>query len=403
MSIRHQPLRYLGLAAVAGILVLLLAACQAAPTPTATQPPAPTTMPQPAPPAPAATTANAASTPTPKQDLGTVQNPLTSAPPPGLQVVVQNLETVWEIAFAPDGRMFFTERAGRIQMWDGSRLQLLITLPVEQVSESGLMGLALDPAFPAQPFVYTCYTYRSPTQAMLNRVERLRLEGASLTRDRILLDNMKGAMIHDGCRVRFAPDGKLLVTMGETGQAPLAQDLGALNGKVFRINSDGTVPADNPFAPTPAFTLGHRNPQGLDFRPGTGQAYISEHGPDTDDEINRLIAGRNYGWPTVRGKAGAPQFEPALWTWTPTIAPAGIAFTSDTTLFMATLKEQRLHRLTLSADGLIIADDNTALIGRGRLRALAKGADGCLYVGTSNRDGRGTPQPGDDKILRLCQ
>ncbi len=315
------------------------------------------------------------------------------------EVILTGLQTVWELAWGADGRLYLTERPGRIRAWDGERLVTLATLPVLERGESGLMGMALDPAFPRTPYVYVCYTYND--KGPWNRVERLRLENNRLVRDQILLDGMRGASIHDGCRLGFAPDGTLLVTMGDAANASLSQQRDSLNGKVLRIHRDGTVPDDNPFPGSPVYTYGHRNPQGLAVRPGTGEVYISEHGQETDDEINRLVAGRNYGWPLVRGTRQVQGYTPALWSWTPTIAPAGIAFTDRNTLYMATLKESRVHRLTLDEEGRVIRDE-VVLSGYGRLRALTLGPDGCLYVGTSNRDGRGDVRPGDDKVLRVC-
>ncbi|MBE3599398.1 MAG: PQQ-dependent sugar dehydrogenase [Limnochordaceae bacterium] len=313
--------------------------------------------------------------------------------------VMSGLDTVWDLVWGPDRRLYLTERPGRIRVWDGKAVQTLARLPVWEQGEAGLMGLALDPGFPRIPYVYVCYTRRDGEIA--NRVERLRLEGDRLVSDRVLLDGMAAASIHDGCRLRFDRTGELLVTMGDAAVPGRAQDPSSLNGKVLRIRADGAVPSDNPFPGSPVFTLGHRNPQGLALRPGTGEIYLSEHGPDTDDEINRLVPGANYGWPEIRGTREAPGFEPALWAWTPTIAPAAIAFSDSRTLFLATLKEGRLHRLQLDADGRIVSD-RVVLEGYGRLRALAVGPDGCLYVGTSNRDGRGSPGPDDDRVLKVC-
>lgn len=316
--------------------------------------------------------------------------------------VASGLDTVWELVWAADGKLYLTERPGRVGVWDGRAVRTIATLPVAEAGEAGLMGLALAPSFPAEPYAYVCYTHRAG-DFLANRVQRLRLEGGRFVEDKVLLDGMAGAPIHDGCRLLFDATGSLLVTMGDAGVPSFAQDPESLNGKVLRIRPDGTVPADNPFPGSPVFTLGHRNPQGLALRPGSGSGavYASEHGPQTDDEINRLVPGRNYGWPGVRGTSSTAGIEPALRAWTPTIAPAGIAFTDAATLYLATLKEQGLHRLVLDSAGRVMKDE-VVLEGYGRLRALAMGPDGCLYVGTSNRDGRGVPRPEDDRILRVC-
>lgn len=320
---------------------------------------------------------------------------------PNVETVVTGLDTVWELAWGEEGRLYLAERAGRVSVWDGEKLQVLGSLPVVESGESGLMGMALDPDFPQSPSLYVCYTH-DENGPLENRVERLRLDDDQLVRDGILLDGMDGASIHDGCRLGFGPAGALFVTMGDAGNAAAAQDRESLNGKVLRVHPDGSIPEDNPFPGSPVFTLGHRNPQGLDIRPGTDDVYISEHGPDTDDEINRLIPGGNYGWPEVLGTEEVSGFEPALWSWTPTIAPADIAFLDAATLYLNTLKASELHRLTLDREGRIVADE-VVLEGFGRLRSMAMGPDGrCLYIGTSNRDGRGRPRGDDDRVLQFC-
>lgn len=328
--------------------------------------------------------------------------------PLSVEVVITGLDTPWELAWGADGKLYLTERSGRIRVWDGGRLETLASLPVEQTGEAGLMGLALDPHFPETPYIYTCYTYDETGLqthdggGLQNRIDRLRLEHGRLIRDRVILEGMQGATIHDGCRLTFAPDGTLLATMGDASSSALAQNLQSRNGKVLRIRPDGSIPSDNPFPDSPVYTLGHRNPQGLAVRPETHQIYISEHGPNTDDEINRLLPGRNYRWPQVRGKRRVDGYDAALWAWTPTIAPAGIAFLDRNTLYMATLKNSSLYRLTLDQGGAVIKDE-VVLTGYGRLRALTVGPDRCIYVGTSNRDGRGQVRSGDDKVLRVCQ
>lgn len=318
-----------------------------------------------------------------------------------VESVVTGLDTVWALEWGPSGNLYITERPGEVSRWSGDELVDLGEPPVVERGESGLMGLALDPNFSGNSNIYLCYTRRDGG-SLENVVEKYSMEEDNLVGGEILLDDMRASFIHDGCRLDFGPEEKLLVTMGDSSRASLAQDKRSLNGKVLRINQDGSIPEGNPFAGSPAFTLGHRNPQGLDVRPGTDQIYISEHGPDTDDEINRLIAGRNYGWPEVKGTREQQGFEPALWDWTPTIAPAGIAFLNSDTLYLATLKQSKLHRLNLNDVGEITRD-TVVLEGYGRLRAVTRGPNGeCLFIGTSKRDGRGRPRDGDDRILKYC-
>jgi len=317
------------------------------------------------------------------------------------ETVVTGLDTVWELRWASQDELLLTERRGRLLRWNGAEIQTIEELSVVERGESGLMGMALDPEFSRNSLIYLCYTRRQNGN-LENVVERFKISENRLAEGMILLDGMRASFIHDGCRLTFGPEEKLLITMGDSSRASLSQNRESLNGKVLRINRDGTIPEDNPIEGSPVFTLGHRNPQGLDVRPGTEEIYISEHGPNTDDEINRLVPGRNYGWPEVKGTREVQGFEPALWAWTPTIAPAGIAFTNSTTLYMATLKQSKLHRIELNEKGEVV-DDTVVLEGYGRLRSVTNGPDGrCLYIGTSNRDGRGRPRGGDDRVLRFC-
>jgi glucose/arabinose dehydrogenase len=318
-----------------------------------------------------------------------------------VDTVIEGLDTVWELAWGPDGKLYMTERRGNLLAWDGSSVKKIAELPVVERGESGLMGMALDPQFEENELAYTCFTTRTG-DGLENVVERFRLGDDEISERKRILDGMNASFIHDGCRLGFGPEDKLLVTMGDSSRGSLAQDPGSLNGKVLRIGTDGGVPEDNPFGDSPVYSLGHRNPQGLDVRPGTDEIYVSEHGPAANDEINRILPGRNYGWPEVGGTTATEEYEPALWDWTPTIAPAGISFFGPEKLYLATLKESRLHKLTLNESGEII-DDEVVLEGYGRLRAVTTGPDGeCLYVSTSNRDGRGRPREGDDRVLRYC-
>jgi glucose/arabinose dehydrogenase len=197
--------------------------------------------------------------------------PPAGAPPAVLNITpedfITNLNVPWEMAFAPDGRIFLTERPGRIRIIKDGQLQSepWMSLDVAATGEGGLLGLALDPEFAANRYVYVAYTYRSAQDILQNRLVRLREDpstGKGIM-DRVLLDGAAGNSIHDGGRVKFGPDGKLYWTVGEAGNPQLAQDLTSLNGKILRINSDGTIPSDNPFPGSPVYSYGHRNPEGL--------------------------------------------------------------------------------------------------------------------------------------------
>lgn len=329
------------------------------------------------------------------------------------ETVVEGLEVPWALEFAPDGRILVTERAGRIRVVRDGVLEEapLADLPVATVSESGLMGIALHPSFKASGFLYVCYTYRDAGGRLLNRVARLTDAGGVAKGHRVILDGIPGARNHNGCRLRFGPDGKLYVTMGDAQVPDRAQDLNSLSGKVLRLEADGSVPEDNPIPGSYVYTYGHRNPQGLDWHPGTGDLFITEHGPATDDEINILIPGGNYGWPRVLGVARDASYVDPILTFTPTVALAGAAFVTGDRLpedwngnfLFANLKAAHLHRVVLGPPEFrtVLSHERLFQGQFGRLRAVALSPDGYIYFTTSNRDGRGEPRPGDDRLLRL--
>lgn len=332
-----------------------------------------------------------------------------------VETVAQGLRVPWDIAFAPDGRMFVTERWGRIRVVrDGALLDApFAELDVWAHSEAGLMGIALDPDFADNDHVYVCYTYIDEQRGPTNRIARIIDNGGTASNPTVIFDGIPGARNHNGCRIRFGPDKMLYVTMGDAQNPDSAQDPASPSGKVLRLNADGSVPDDNPIAGNPLYTLGHRNPQGIDWHPETGEAFITEHGPSDNDEINVLVAGANYGWPEVRGESDVAAFAEPLTTYTPTLALAGATFYTGGPLplhwtnsfFFTTLKEQHIRRLALATgpDGAwtVVGDEKLLEDAYGRLRAIVQGPDGYLYVTTSNRDGRGSPGRFDDKVLRI--
>ena len=329
------------------------------------------------------------------------------------ETVARGLEVPWALAFTTDGRILVTERRGRIRVIQGGKLleEPLAVLDVARVSEAGLMGIALDPEFLANGHLYVCYTYQNEGGALANRVARLTESGGGARDHRVVLDGIPGARTHNGCRLRFGPDDKLYITMGDAQQRDNAQDLGSLSGKVLRINADGSIPRDNPFSRSPVYTYGHRNPQGLDWNPITGDLFITEHGPAQDDEINILRPGGNYGWPNALGQVNDPNYVDPILSFTPTLALAGGAFYTGGNLaeswegnfIFANLKASHLHRVVLAPPGFnsVLSHERLFQGQFGRLRAAAMGPDGYLYFTTSNRDGRGRPMAGDDRVMRL--
>jgi len=329
-----------------------------------------------------------------------------------IQDFVTGLDVPWEMAFAPDGRIFITERPGNIRIIREGQLQAepWMTLDVAAVGEGGLLGLAVDPDFPNSPFIYVAYTYRDGSGNLKNRLERLREDTASgnAVQDRVLLDGVEGASNHDGGRVKFGPDGKLYWTMGDAGNADAAQDIESLNGKILRINPDGTIPEDNPFPGSPVYSYGHRNPEGLAWQPGTNRLYATEHGPSARDEVNFIEPGNNYGWPVITGdQTQQGMISPVIQSGSDTWAPAGASFVEggpwDGSLLFTGLRGQSLFRLTLDPDNPTeVLDFEKLYSGEyGRLRNVVQGPDGAVYILTNNTDGRGSPRSGDDRILRI--
>ena len=344
----------------------------------------------------------------------------TPAPLPRFQpqIIAQNLETVWALAFAPDGRLFVTERRGRIRVIRHDTLapEPWASLPVREFAqggeESGLMGIAIDPQFDRTRRVYVCYTHPGPPPA--NRIAVLTDDAGTGTRLTTLVDGIVAGQYHNGCRLKFGPDGKLYATVGEGYEhRDLAQDKSALAGKVLRLNADGSVPADNPFPKSYVWSYGHRNQQGLAFQPGTGRLFATEHGtgPGGNNELNVIEKGGNYGWPTVVGDVADPRFVRPIMVRGE--GPAGATFvTGDRypqlrdNLLIGTLSGERLLRVVLRPGAPVrVASADVLIEGTyGRIRDVIQGADGFIYIGTSNRDGHGgrsNPRPGDDRVIRL--
>jgi len=333
-----------------------------------------------------------------------------------VETVVGNLQIPWSVDFAPDDRIFITERPGRIRILRDGRLdpEPWATLEVAHVGEGGLLGLTLAPDFARSSFVYVYHTYRDEGRVW-NRVVRLADRNGRGQPDKVLLDRIPGTNVHDGGRLKFGPDGKLYVTTGDASQPSQAQDRSSLAGKILRLNPDGTVPQDNPIAGSPIYSLGHRNPQGLAWHPETKTMYAAEHGPSGDlglccrDEVNVIEAGKNYGWPEVSGRGGAPRFvDPiadsgASDTW----APSGILVPSRGpwrgNLLVTALRGAHLRRLILGGPGFNrVSNQEMHFRGElGRLRDVVEGPDGTVYLITNNTDGRGRPGPSDDRLLRI--
>ena len=327
--------------------------------------------------------------------------------PPRVKTVATGLEIPWEIAFLPDGRALVTERPGRVRLLArNGRLQRtpVARIAVSARGEGGLLGLAIDPDFAANRFVYLYYTTAGGM-----RLERSRFSNGRLRRERSLVDGIAAGPIHDSGRIAFGPDHRLYMATGDAGDGNLAQRGDSLNGKFLALTPEQYRGAGGP---PQIVSSGHRNPQGFAWEPGTGRLTATEHGPTEGvdgpggyDEVNDIVPGGNYGWPV---KFGFDQtgFNASLRVYREPIAPSGATFvtrpgSSWTGSFLfACLRGEDLHRLAFR-DGRIVADHRLLQRRFGRLRTVVEGPRGNLYVLTSNRDGRGSPVRGDDRILRI--
>jgi glucose/arabinose dehydrogenase len=311
-----------------------------------------------------------------------------------VKTVASGLQVPWGVAFLPDGSALVGERpTGRIVRIPrgGGRATTVMRVPgVVADGEGGLLGLAVSPHYSSDRLVYAYLTTAGD-----NRIVRFRLGGSV----RPILTGLQKASIHDGGRIAFGPDGKLYAGVGDAGNTSNAQNRSSRNGKILRINPDGSIPSDNPFPGSPVWTLGHRNVQGLVWD-SRGRLWATEFGQDTWDEINLIRKGRNYGWPTVEGKGGTQggRFTNPLVTWhTDEASPSGAAILGGS-LYVGALAGERLWKIPLH--GASTGKPTALLKGRyGRLRTVVAAPGGGLWVTTSNRDGRGSPHSGDDKVL----
>jgi len=340
------------------------------------------------------------------------------ASPFKVETVVSDLEHPWGMAFLPDGRILVAERAGRLRIVERGELLAspVAGLPaIEPIGQGGLLDIALHPDYQNNGWLY--FSYAEPAEGFFTNdygtaVARAKLDGNRLKELQVIfsMNKKSGGGRHFGSRLIFDRDNFLYITTGDRGERERAQDLGDHAGSVIRLHDDGRIPADNPFVKTEGtraeiYSYGHRNPQGMALHPTTGEVWLHEHGPQGGDEINRILPGRNYGWPVITyGKnyvtgtrigegTHKSGMEQPLYQWTPSIAPSGMAFYSGDAfkewrgnLFVGALKFQLLVRLELD-DHKVVNEQRLLERQLGRIRDVRNGPDGLLYLLTDADEG----------------
>ncbi len=319
-----------------------------------------------------------------------------------IEVIAEGLEIPWEIVPLSEGRFLVTERPGRVLMLDMG--EIYTVLDVEHTGEGGLLGMEKSPDFDDNNQLFIYYTYKAGNQ-IFNRVSRFTLAEDTLTDEIYILDEIPGSMFHNGGRLKFGPDEKLYITTGDSQDSNLSQDINSLAGKILRINADGSIPEDNPFEDNPVFAYGLRNPQGLAWHHVSGDLFASDHGPNSQDEVNHILPGKNYGWPIVTCLDGESKYEDPVSCYSDfTLAPSGIAFLpwdnlDESPLFVAGLRGNMIMRVDLDDEGSFIRQEGL-FRDYGRIRTVVY-HEGSLYIATNNRDGRGVPGESDDMILKV--
>lgn len=309
-----------------------------------------------------------------------------------LEVIAENLNIPWELVFLPNNDILVTERVGKVvNVNSGKSYQIE---DVNHRGEGGLLGMTLHPNFSQNNYLYLYFTTDQD-----NRVVRYILTEDELMKDKVIFSGIPVERFHNGGRIDFGPDGYLYITTGDALNTSLAQDINSLAGKILRLDVEGNIPSDNPYN-TEIYSYGHRNSQGITWDEA-GQMWATEHGPTSLDELNLIEAGKNYGWPDISGDDLADDMEAPIlhsgndYTW----APSGLVY-FDNSLFFAGLRGQALYEAKLNGQEV-----NELLIhfaeDFGRIRNVSLGPDNMLYILTNNTDGRGTPQVGDDKLIKI--
>jgi len=334
-----------------------------------------------------------------------IPEPMTEYSNESVQILATNLEKPWAIDFADD-KIFVTEKVGRVRVIESGVFldDPLATLRVANVFGGGLLGIAVHPAFDSNHFIYVYYTYEKDG-TLWNKILRITELNNKLDAAKTIFDNMPGSVHNNGGIMKFGPDGKLYVGTGSISESSHgSQDIQSLEGKILRLNDDGTIPNDNPFSDSPIFSFGHMNPKGLGWD-NEGNLFVTEMGPSKNDEINLVQPGGNYGWPEQEC-SGNEEFIDPIVCYDPAIEPGGIVFyygdkiKLDNPLVLASLRASQLFNLEIDDE---VKSQTSILSGIGRIRDVVIGPDDYLYLITSNTDGKGFPDASDDKLLRIVK
>lgn len=335
---------------------------------------------------------------------GAEELPKENTPLPEQEVVVENLTIPWGIAFLPDSDLLITERSGSLVRFDKEKgtTQVIEIDGVKHSGEGGLLGMVLHPRFNENQYLYLYLTSTQGDESV-NKVVRYRYVNDMLTDEFALIEDIPGALFHNGGRMAFGPDGYLYIATGDARDPNSAQDRDSLAGKILRVTDEGVIPSDNPFN-SEVYSYGHRNPQGLAWD-DEGRLWSTEHGRSGVrsglDEVNLIEKGGNYGWPDSEGDTVLPgTIGPALHSTTNiTWAPASATFVNGG-VFFGGLRGETLYEAVLSGDKVVELKEHFVKE-FGRIRTTVLGPNGALYITTSNRDGRGAVQNGDDKVIQL--
>lgn len=332
-----------------------------------------------------------------------------------IDTLATDLTVPWQLVFLPDNTLLFTERPGRVRIYRNSKLVQKPALVVPDIplrNKSGMLGMVIHPDFANNHFVYVAHDYLQGNLMRL-RVTRYEFKNDTLVNPFQIIEGIPANQNHTGCRLVFGPGKKLFITTGDADQPALAQDLKAYNGKILRVNDDGSVPGDNPFfsndtAHKEIWSYGHRNTQGLAFEPGTGTLFNTEHGPTGGDEINIIRKGQNYGWPVIHHDLTHAAMNSPLIQFTPSIAPGEAMFYTANAfpqlkgyLLVGCLRGEEILKVQLAHDK-ITGQEVMLKQQYGRIRSIVTGPDGFIYFSTSQLDPvEGTPRPHYDMILRM--